>query len=197
MKDLKYSEILKLNKELGKAFGDGEKYHIVILSNVITSQLTDILDYSLRSQKINSRTISGDYDNITQDSLKYADSDLVVIFWEAANLIDGLQYKISLMDIDAIGRLVSRVKSEIDFVFANLEKTSLVIFNTFSSLVFNYNYINENQFDTICDQLNEYLHQKARPNTLLIDINKIFASIQKCRFSVLLFFQGFIYYRVL
>ena len=50
-KNIKYSEILKRNNELAK-FILTEKYEIKILSNIITSQLNEILEYTLRIDAI-------------------------------------------------------------------------------------------------------------------------------------------------
>ena len=71
---------------------DGE-YNIRILSNITTSQINEILEFTLRSGYIPARVESGDYDNILQDSQKYSDSNVVIIFWELCNIIDGFHYK--------------------------------------------------------------------------------------------------------
>ena len=52
MNDLKYIEILEKNSELGKHLS-GPSYDIAVLSNITTSQLNEILEYSLRSHEIN------------------------------------------------------------------------------------------------------------------------------------------------
>ncbi len=176
MKNLKYSEILKANRELGKSLG-GSKFEITILSNIITSQLNDILEYCLRKRNINAYVKSGDYDNIVQDSEKFKNSNLVIIFWELANIIDGLQYIANIMSNGEIESLLSKVKSNIDFVLTNLKNTSLVLFNKFSSLIFNYENIKSNNFDKIFQNLNKYLEQKVQSNTIFIDIDKLISKV--------------------
>jgi FkbH-like protein len=182
MIDLKYTDILRINEQLGKTM-QGNRYTITVFSNIITSQFNDILEYSLRTQNINSIVNSGDYDNILQDATKFSTSDLIVIFWEAANLVDGLQYKANVMDDAATEELLSKVCNEIDFVLESLNKTSLVLINRFSGLLFNHSNIRNNSFDKICKRLNGYLEQKTNSNLLLVDIDKIFAklSITKSR----------------
>jgi len=96
MFDLKYTEILRQNKKLGGELSGADTYQLTMLSNIITNQLTEILEYAIRTEGINAKVNSGDYDNIVQDSLKFNKSDLVVVFWELANLVDGLQYKANL-----------------------------------------------------------------------------------------------------
>jgi len=56
------------------------------------------LEYLLRCEVINASVEFGDYDNIVQDSQKYKDTNSVIIFWELCNIIDGLQYKIELLN---------------------------------------------------------------------------------------------------
>ena len=86
--DLKYPEILKQNNELKKTFY-GKPYNIVILSNIIVSQLKEILEFNLRLEGIAAEVQFGNYDNILQDSQKINKSNLVIVFWELGNLIDG------------------------------------------------------------------------------------------------------------
>lgn len=181
MNGLKYSEILAGNKRLGDSL-KGSRYEISILSNIVIHQLNEVLEYCLRNESINAYVKSGNYDNIVQDSEKHRQSNLIIIFWELANIISGLQYKASLMNDDEIAGLLSKIKGEIDYVLLNLQGASLVLFNRFSSLVFNYERPKGNKFDYICRELNSYLEQKAPSNVILIDIDKIFAdySVQKC-----------------
>lgn len=176
MIDLKYSEILKLNKQLGLALQE-EQFKVTVLANIITHQLNEIFEYTLRTENINAVVRSGDYDNIVQDAAKFNDSDLIIIFWEAANLIDGLQYKANLMDDAAIELFVSKTCTEIDFALASLQSTSQIVFNKFSSIVFTNNNIKKNKFDIICNKLNAFLEKKQQRNLLLIDIENIIASV--------------------
>lgn len=174
--DLKYTEVLRLNKNLGDSM-NGNIYQVTVLSNIITNQFNEIFEFVLRTERINAKVTSGDYDNIVQDSIKFNKSDVVLVFWELANLIDGLQYKANLMDGTTTDALILKVSSEIDFVINNLKSTSLVIFNKFSSLIFNHENIRENNFDKICHVLNTLLESKASPNVLIINTDKILAKL--------------------
>ena len=176
VKSLKYSELLKRNSELAKLLPDG-KYEIRVLSNIITSQLNEILEYTLRMNTVPAIVRSGDYDNIVQDSLKNNDSNAVIIFWELCNIIDGLQFKIELLNVDQLDEILEKTKSEIDLVLKNLEKTALVIINKFTSLHFSCLNIMKNNFDMLADQLNQYLENKISVNVRLVDLEKVIASV--------------------
>jgi FkbH-like protein len=136
-----------------------------------------VLEYSLRIDDIPAKCVSGEYNNILQDSQRDLQSNAVVIFWEMANLIDGLQYKANVLNKDEIETLIARFKSEIEFVIKNLTDNPLVIFNKFSAIVFNQHYINKNNFDIICDSLNEHLAKSAPENMVIIDIDKVIARL--------------------
>src|ERR1700733_2025275 len=177
MKDLKYTEILAANRKLRESLSGASLYEVKVLSNIITSQFNDIFEYVLRTEKINAKVSSGDYDNILQDSQKYASADTVIIFWELANLIDGLQYKADTMKEEEADRLVKKTKDEIDFVFEHLRRTPNVIFNKFSTAAFNHSFLKENRFDRICNVLNGYLAEKLPDNFTLIDVNKVFLKV--------------------
>lgn len=177
MKEMKYAEILKANKALGEASAGGRTYRIAVMSNVTVNQLKEVLEYSLRLHGINAVAEFGDYDNIVQDSTKFKDADLVVIFWEAANLVGGVNYKAGLMDGREIEELLERVRGEMDMVFRNLEGASLVLMNMFSPMLFNGWSLRRNNFSSICATLNEYADRKKPANTLLVDIENIIAKI--------------------
>jgi FkbH-like protein len=177
MKNLKYSDILKSNKELELVVSKFIPYNIKVISNIITSQFKDIFEYVLRNQQINASVTFGDYDNILQDALKFSSSSTVIIFWELSNLVDGLQYKAETMGKEEIDSLIEKTKNEVDFVFKHLEHSPNVILNKFSSLVFNYSFIKENSFERIGNILNDYISEKLPSNFTLIDIDKIFAKL--------------------
>ncbi len=177
MENLKYSDILRLNKEIQDKVVELPSYDIAVLSNIITSQLNEILEYTLRIQNINAKVKSGDYDNLLENSSRFSNSKLVIVFFESANFVDGFQYKSNLFEERECSEIIAKVKMEIDILFENLKSTSLVIFNKFSSLVFNHNFIRTNNYDRICNELNKYLEEKLPSNVVLFDIDKIVAKI--------------------
>ena len=176
MMELKYSEILKLNKELENHL-TSSFYNITVLSNVIVHQIKEILEYLLRSEVINANVRLGDYDNIVQDSKKYQNSNAVIIFWELCNIINGLQYKIELINNDQLDEILEQTKSEIDLVLKNFEKTSLVLINKFTSLSFSSLNIRNNNLEKLAGQLNQYLENKITANVRLVELEKVIANI--------------------
>jgi len=176
IKNLKYSEILKINTKLGSDI-NSNSYNISILSNITINQIKEILEYVLRNENINANVRIGDYDNIVQDSIKYENSNIVIIFWELCNIIGGLQYKIELFDNDQFNAIFEKIKSEIDLVLKNLNKTSLVLFNKFTSMPFSSLNLRKSNFEKFADQLNKYLEDKTKANVKLIDLEKVIASV--------------------
>ena len=131
----------------------------------------------MRIHNINAKVKIGDYDNIIQDSKKFNNSNLTIIFWELCNIVDGLQYKIELFDDKKFNELISKIKLEIDLVFENLKDSSLVIFNYFSSLLFNTSNIRKSKLDLLSKQLNQYLEKKVSRNIKLINLDKLISRI--------------------
>ena len=109
---MKYSEILAENKRL-EGEVDGNDFKISILSNIIANQLKEVVEFSLRSEGMNAVVEFGNYDNIVQDSALKTDSKITVIFWELANLTDGLEYRAPIMDHTGIENLMQKLKGEI------------------------------------------------------------------------------------
>lgn len=173
---MKYTEILRMNRELEKTLS-GEAYSVAILGNIVVAQLKDILEYSLRTEAIKVQTNLGDYDNIVQDSLRYRDHRLLIIFWELANTIDGGQYRICSMSPNEILSLQTRIKGEIDLVLTNTQGTSLVLMNRFSALVFDRATVGESNLSRLSDSLNRFVSDNRPPNVRLVDIEKVIATV--------------------
>jgi FkbH-like protein len=140
-------------------------------------QAKEIGEYTLRCNAINALVEIGGYDNIVQDSATFKDSNVVLILWEIYNFIDGLQYKIEFLSQTELAELVNKIKIEIDIVFNNLDSTSLVIINRFSSLIFNQYELSDNKMDFVVRELNAYLENKKQTNFKIIDIDKVISKI--------------------
>jgi FkbH-like protein len=171
-----YADILQNNSLLENKLKNLETYTVSILSNVIVAQEKEILEFQLRSMDINAVAEIGDYDNILQNSLTVK-SDAVLIFWEAANIVEGFSYKAGILSDDGLQQVLEKVKSEIEMVFKNLSSVPLVIINSFSSLPFTYGNFRVNQFEKICKELNLYIEKNAPSNVLIADINKIYSRV--------------------
>lgn len=176
MKEMKLSEIMGENSKLAKEL-NGSRYEIFVLSNIITTQLNEILEYSLRKSGVNAYVASGDYDNIVQDSSKEENPELTIIFWEVCNFIDGFQYKYQNLSDDFINDLITKIKSEIKLVIENLKSNSRVIFNTFSSSLFHSGNPKQNKLDFLCEELNQFLYVNKTANTVIVDLDKIFNQV--------------------
>ncbi len=176
MDDLKYFEILDQRNKLRNA-ATSKPLHFRVLSNITVNQLNEIAEYYLLSAGINPFFESGNYDNIVQDAQTTPPIDGIVVFWEAANLINGLHYKINTFTEDEYGQILDKVRSEITLFLNSISKFSLVIFNQFSSLIINSSFQKKNNFDRLCDELNHFLKKKLPESVILIDIDKLISLI--------------------
>ena len=96
---MKWSQIIKRNRELAGSMS-GPVKKIILLSNSTIFQLKEILELDLRETGLAVEVDLGDYDNILQDSKKFAEYDAVIIFWELSNLLEGFHYKYNLFNVD-------------------------------------------------------------------------------------------------
>jgi FkbH-like protein len=174
MFNLKYSEILKRNRKFNTQ-SLSNPYQINVLSNITISQIKELLEFCLRSEQINACVQSGGYDNIVQDSGNCKNVNLVIIFWELANLVDGFYYKASTIKKNEIEELIKKLKAEIDFVIENLKDSSLILINKFTTLIFENDTIAANTLKCMRDELNDYLGEKVSPNVMLLDIDRVIA----------------------
>jgi len=176
MRNIKYSQILRLNNELAGSL-ESEDYNVAVLSNISIHQIKEICEFSLRTEGLNATVKAGDYDNIVQDSIRCNYCNLVIVFWELCNVIDGMQYKIELYNDSQFDSIIEKVKSEIDLVIKNFQGVSLVLFNKFTSLQFSNSNIRKSKFEELKEQLNLYLEDKLPVNVKLVEIEKVIADV--------------------
>jgi FkbH-like protein len=174
-----FSELVKQNNLLKEKLGSDSILNISVLTNLTINQIAPYLEFELRDKLINAYCKIGEYDNIVQDSRGNSKSNVIVIFWEAANIIDGLQYKINNYSKEELNTLIENTKSDIKFVLNNLSYTPLIIFNEFSSLAFNYSNLSFNKFDQLCKELNDFLvaESEVRNNLKTINLENILVQL--------------------
>src|SRR5215470_17488722 len=173
----KYSEILQRNAALAASLGEA-RYKVAILANVVVSQIKDILEYTLRVEGIPAVVEVGDYDNIVQDSLKYRESDLVVLFWEPYAIAGDLQYRMDLLTDSEADQILDKTCAELGFVFKNLQQTSLVLVNAFTALPFSATDVVPAKLEELSRKLNEHLRMHAPQNARIIDLHKVIAGVE-------------------
>lgn len=176
MENLKYTEILKLNKAMvGKI--DSNPYEIGILSNLTINSFKEILEYSCRHHGIEPNIEIGNFDNIVQDSSNFNRKDLVIIFYDILNIVDSVDVFIEDIDDVLLDELKNKMFTEIQIIFNNLIGATSVIFNSFSSAYFVPNYSVRTKIDKFVLELNRYLDEQKPGNVSIICIDKIYNQI--------------------
>jgi FkbH-like protein len=176
MKNLKYTEILKLNKALEGNI-QSKPYEIGILSNVTVNSLKEILEYLCRINTIEPKIEFGNFDNIAQDSASLKNKDLNIVIYDVLNIVDQVSEFFEDLEDEKYNSLISKLFTEIDIIFENLRNTASVIFNSFSSLYYNYNNTKFSKIEIFVKELNTYIEQKKTSNVSIINIDKIFALV--------------------
>lgn len=176
MKNLKYTEILKLNKALEGNI-QSKPYEIGILSNVTVNSLKEILEYLCRINRIEPKIEFGNFDNIAQDSASLKNKDLNIVIYDVLNIVDQVSEFFEDLEDEKYNSLISKLFTEIDIIFENLRNTASVIFNSFSSLYYNYNNTKFSKIEIFVKELNTYIEQKKTSNVSIINIDKIFALV--------------------
>jgi FkbH-like protein len=161
---------------------DSEPYKIKVLSNITVNQIKEILEYSLRVENIFAEVSFGDYDNIIQESQNCSETDLVIVFWELCNLVEGFYYKSELLNEKQLKTIFEKTIAEIDFIWKNISRDSLLIFNKFSDIHFSTQSIKQSKLAKLASQLNSYIEQKTSTNVITVNIEKIISqsSLSHC-----------------
>lgn len=172
---LPYADILAKNRELESQLS-GVPYRVLVLSNIVVLQLKEILEFDLRSHGVNATVTLGNYDNILQDSANAQDYQAVVVFWEVANLVEGLHCKADIMSPNEMSILGERLDAEISTVLNNLAGNALVVFNTLSTLAFTATELRPTPFSLLAARANRGLRAVQRPGLICVDTDALIAT---------------------
>lgn len=186
---MKYTEILAANKLLSQKI-NSPKYNIGILSNVIINSLKDILEYQCLKNNINPTIEIGNYDNITQDSFTFKDKDLLIIFFDSLNIIESVDDFFETITPEFYDSFFLKCKNELDIIFKNLENTSSVIINSFSTSGLVSTPSSISKFENLVNDLNSYLRDNLPKNFYIINIDKIFINSGLVNFIDYRFFHS-------
>ena len=176
MENLKYTEILQLNKALVGAI-QSKPYDIGVLSNVTIDSFKEVLECSCRLNQIEPKVVIGNFNNIVQDSAVLKNKDLIIIFYDVLNIVDQVSEFFEDLEEEKYSNLKNKLFTEIDIIFDNLSNTASVIFNSFSSAYYNNNNVQVSKIDTFVKELNAYVEQKKTSNVSIVNIDKLFAHI--------------------
>lgn len=173
MENLKYTEILQLNKQLSGTLTSAP-YSIGILSNVTVNAAKEILEYTCRKNQIEPLIEIGNFDNIVQDSALFQSKNLVIVFYDTLNIIDQVKDFFEDLPEETYEAFKLKLFSELAMVFNNLSATPSVIFNCFSSAYYPTNVLSESKTRRLVSELNHYLKENAPSNFTLVDIDQVF-----------------------
>jgi FkbH-like protein len=152
------------------------KLDISLIGNITLNPLRDILKYYLNKKNLDSNINYGDYNSIVSDSIKYKNSDLIIIFWEFLNLSDSFSLDYSMLEDEVIDGLIEKTKNAIKLTIDELKDSKLVIFNSFSRAYFAQTPILD-KFKQVVDELNSFLHSNVTGNMRIIELDSIISKI--------------------
>tara|TARA_R110002096_G_scaffold16243_2_gene55547 strand:+ start:10322 stop:12052 length:1731 start_codon:yes stop_codon:yes gene_type:complete len=170
-----YLDLLKANSQINQA----ELQHsldILVLNNITTQPINEYLEYSCAVHQIHAKVNFGDYDNIVQNTQEWEVNDkVVIVFWELANLIHGLEYKIDSFSPSHLAALEEKIQTELKLTFKALSKAALVIMNRFTALPFSFLQTESGALEGLANRLNGFCEQEAPTFIKWLSIDKCIA----------------------
>ncbi len=167
-----FLELLKANAKLKQK----EQQHTVdllVLNNITTNPIKEYLEYNCALNQINAEVTFGDYDNIAQNAQNFdVENKTILIFWEVANCLHGLEYKIDTFSSEHLHALEQKIQQELKLTFKALSKASLVIMNRFTALPFSFLQTQDGALETLASRLNQFCEEQAPKSIKWINIDK-------------------------
>jgi FkbH-like protein len=173
--DLKYAQILAEARAM-RASVEGRPYRIAILTNLTVAPLSGILEWTLLNEGVAVEVRLTEFDNIVQDAESLTDVDAAVVFWDIANLAEGLPTLADLYDQARLDEMAQGFAAAIDRALDSLAKAPLVLMNSFSALPFERDSIVPGGLGRLANALNGRLKARTDANLLVVDIDKVYAA---------------------
>lgn len=169
---MKLREIIEKNRLLANEMVGPHK-KIAVIGNITLLNLKDILEFELRMCGLNVDVHLGNYDSLVQDSERFACYDSVIIFYEIANLVEGLHYKYHSYNQKNVDRLSSKVESELGLALKNLRDCPIVLVNRFTPNAFDFDPFRESPLRQLCSKLNEFVEATVCVNQIALNIEMV------------------------
>ncbi len=170
-----FLELLKANAQL-KHQPQPYQVELLVLNNITTNPIKDYLEYNGALNNMKLDVTFGDYDNITQNAQEFdVDDKTVLVFWEVANCLHGLEYKIETFSEAHLEALEQKIQTELKLTFEALSKASLIIMNRFTALPFSVLQTQNGALELLANRLNRFCEQYAPKSIKWINIDKCIA----------------------
>ena len=91
----------------------------------------------------------------------------VIVFYEVANLVEGLHVRASMLSDSELDELQQRVKQEIGMICNNLVDVPLLMFNAFTASLFNHDQLLSGNLERVAEALNERLRAVTQKNLVV------------------------------
>ena len=167
-----YLDLLKANAQL-KQDQQPHTVELLVLNNITTNPIKEYLEYNCALNNIKVEVIFGDYDNIAQNAQEFdVENKTILIFWEVANCLHGLEYKIDTFSAEQLEALEQKIQHELKLTFEALSKASLVIMNRFTALPFSFLKTQNGALEALAHRLNLFCEQYAPKSVKWINIDK-------------------------
>lgn len=170
-----YLDLLKANA-LIKQEQQPHQVDLLVLNNITINPIKEYLEYNCALNNIKVEVTFGDYDNIAQNAQEFdVENKTVLIFWEVANCLHGLEYKIDTFTPAHLEALEQKIQTELKLTFEALSKASLVIMNRFTALPFSFLQTQNGALDMLSNRLNLFCEAHAPKSVKWINIDKCLA----------------------
>ncbi len=167
-----YLDLLKANANL-KQVKKQHKIELLVLNNITINPIKEYLEYSCALDGIEASIRFGDYDNIVQNAQGLTTKDkAILVFWELANSIHGLEYKIDSLSASDLEALEQKIKRELKLTFDALADASLLIMNRFTALPFTYLQTESAALEALAIRLNNFCDKEAPSFVKWVNIDK-------------------------
>jgi FkbH-like protein len=173
--DLKYAQLLAEVRAM-RAAATGRPYRVVVLSNLGVGALPPALEWALLADGVNAEVRLGEFDNFVQEAEAVGEADAVILFWDLANLTEGLPALADGLSAERLAAIAEGVGAAMNRTLDSLARVPLVLMNRLTALPFERDALVPGPLGRLAEALNERLAARPDRNLVLVDLDKVYAA---------------------
>lgn len=167
---MKLENILELSQKF-KFPNSKKKIKIAIISNISVNIFKYFIEYNLKKRGLNSEVYLGDYNNLIQNSYKFKDFDVVIIFYEFINFVENLE---NIKDIKFFNKIKKEFLKDMSLSLKILKDCPLTLINDFNHFTVKSKHKLLKNFSKTCLEFNKFIEKKKSENFHVVKLNKFF-----------------------
>jgi len=151
----------------------GQPLSIKVLSNITLEFARDIFELPFRRLGFDVKLFFSDTSDLLTAADEIEETDVVILFYEFANLTEGFHIKINQLNDDQLDAYTETLVNRLEYIATRLKNSKFAIVNKITPMLFQSGGRSDSARDNLCELLNEKFKSPDFENVKIVDIERV------------------------